>query len=163
MISVYAVMRSLGLSATVALAGQGTVALLVLGMVWVAIRRRMPQTRILGFAALASLLVSPYAYDYDLPIFGIALALLMPDLLRLTSRREQAVLLGLSWLTCAWGLAQTDLAVRFGASRPADDLTPLALAGATLALLAAFVWRVLQREVAAPSEALPPPPAGAAA
>jgi hypothetical protein len=148
MISAYAALRSAGFSAPTAMAAQGIVALLALGMAWTAIRRRMPAAQVLGLTAFAGLLVSPYAYDYDLPILGIALALLMPDLLRLTGRREQAALLALSWLTCGGGLAQAGLLrFRFGPDGPPTlDLMPFSLAGATLPLLAALVWRVLQRD-----------------
>ena len=66
----------------------------------------MPPAQVLGLMALASLLVSPYAYDYDLPIGGIALALLMPDLLRLTTERERVALFGLSCFACLFGFAQ---------------------------------------------------------
>jgi nitric oxide reductase large subunit len=59
---------------------------------------------VVGIAILASLLVSPYNYDYDLPIFGIAIALLLPWIIARASQLEKAVLLGCSWIACGWGL-----------------------------------------------------------
>jgi hypothetical protein len=75
--------------------------------VWLAGRRGLPLRRQLGLTAVASLLISPYAYDYDLPILGIGLALLMPDLARLATARELATLVGLTFAASVYGLAQT--------------------------------------------------------
>jgi hypothetical protein len=165
MISSYAFMRSLGFSASVAMAAHGAVAMCALAMVWTAIRQGMSQRQVLGLAALASLLVSPYAYDYDMPIFGIALALLMPDLQRLLTSREQAVLFGLSSFACMWGIAQTTIRnVRFGANNTPDGVAILSLAGAALVPVLVLVWRALRRD-ARPSraDAARPSPASAAA
>src|SRR5918998_2279842 len=114
MISPYAALRSFGLSATTAFTAQVLVAVLVLAMVCLAVRRGFALRQSLGLSAIASLLISPYAYDYDLPIFGIGLALLLPNLRQLGNEREQAALYILSFLTGIFGLAQTFIRLKIG-------------------------------------------------
>ena len=106
MVSLYAALPSLGVSAPASMAVHGAVALLALAMVWTAVRRRMPPAQFLGLTALASLLVSPYAYDYDLPIGGIALALGRESEQVRHQERERVALFGLSCFACLFGFAQ---------------------------------------------------------
>jgi hypothetical protein len=163
MISPYAALRSLGASALVSTAVHGVIALLALGMVWTAVRRRMAPAQILGLTALASLLVSPYAYDYDLPIAGIGLALVMPDLLRLTTGREQIALFGLTGFACLFGFAQNAVRqARFGLGGSPDAPLPATVAGLGLTLLVALVWGALQRDRAWAASAPPHAVRGAA-
>ena len=107
MISVYAALRSFGSPAWVASLGQAVVGVSAMALLARAARRSMPAGRLLGLACLATLFVSPYAYDYDLPIYGIALGFLMPDLLRLSRRAELIALLALSAAACACGWVST--------------------------------------------------------
>jgi branched-subunit amino acid ABC-type transport system permease component len=58
---------------------------------------------VLAAAIMSSTLMSPYGYDYDLPVVGAAIALLMPDLV-LQDRRSWLGLLLLAWLV--FGLCQ---------------------------------------------------------
>ena len=69
--------------------GQVIVAIVALVLVVIASYRFSVQ-QALGLTAIASLLVSPYAYDYDLPIMGVGLALLLPDIVRFGSASERA-------------------------------------------------------------------------
>jgi hypothetical protein len=80
MISAYAALRTAGFSAWGAFLGQGVVAVLALGIVLVAVYRKMPVRESLGLTAIVSVCISPYAYDYDFLIFSIGLALLLPAL-----------------------------------------------------------------------------------
>jgi hypothetical protein len=66
-------------------------------------RRGWPPRQLLAAAIMSSTLMSPYGYDYDLPVLGAAIALLMPDLV-LLGRREWLGLLLLAWLACLTGL-----------------------------------------------------------
>lgn len=146
MISAYAVVRTLGAPASVAMAAQVGVALFALGLVALAIRRRMPTAQVIGFTAVASLLVSPYAYDYDLPILGVGLALLAPDLLALTTSRERMAVFALVWVASGWGLVMTGL-LRFwyGEDRMPLGAMPLSLGGLALITLVGLIWQVLRR------------------
>ena len=143
MVSVYACLRSLDLPASVALAAQVATAASVLGLIPLALWRNLPRRQVVGLAALASLFVSPYAYDYDLTLYGVALALLLPDLLGRASRREELALLALGWMVGGYGLYEARLGTEITAS------AEISLAALPFLLLFALVWRILRREQAA--------------
>ena len=146
MFSPYSALRSLGVPAPAALACHALVAIGSLALIGVAVVCRKPLPQQLGLAVLASLLVSPYAYDYDLPILGIGLALLLPDLLAAANRREQAAVLGLGFFTSALGVAHNAvLEMRFGANATPADALPASLGGFTMMLLLLLTWRILGR------------------
>ena len=107
MISVYAALRSLGSPASIAFMGQAVVTLSAVALLGLAARRSMPAGRLLGLTCLASVFLSPYAYDYDLPIYGIGLGFLMPDLLALGRRRDVVALLAASVAACGCGGVST--------------------------------------------------------
>ncbi|MCJ2081560.1 glycosyltransferase family 87 protein [Methylobacterium sp. J-090] len=152
MISAYAAVRTLGAPASVAMAAQVGVALVALGLVAFAIHRRMPIPQVVGLTALASLLVSPYAYDYDLPILGVGLALLAPDLLARATPRERIAVFVLVWVASGWGLAMTGLLrLWYGAEGLPLGAMPLSLAGPALMALVGLIWRVLRRRPAIPA------------
>ncbi|MDV2985070.1 UNVERIFIED_CONTAM: glycosyltransferase family 87 protein [Methylobacteriaceae bacterium AG10] len=148
MVSVYAWLRSLDVPAAVALAAQMAIAVAVLGLIPLALRRGMPPRQIVGLAALASLFVSPYAYDYDLPLYGVALALLLPDLLGRASRGEEIALLGLGWMAGGYGFVAGGLHEALVGTRAASSVE-IALAAPPFLLLLALIWRILRRERAA--------------
>lgn len=157
MVSVYAALYSLGLPAKAALAVQIMAAVLCLLTVGYMAYRAFPIRSALGFAVMSSLLVSPYAYDYDLPIFGVGLALLLPDLIRLSTTNERAGIYGLTFLASLFGLAQTlRLQVQYGPNAKFDDeFTPLSLAGLFLIIILGMTWRILARHSKVASEAPP--------
>lgn len=106
MTSIYAVCVTFGLPSDAALLIQAIVALAACWVTCYAWAKGWSLRHAAGIAVLASLLVSPYSYDYDLPIFGIALALLMPTIIVGTTPREKAGLLVWSWIACGWGIFQ---------------------------------------------------------
>lgn len=147
MVSPYAALHTLGAPAALAMAAQILAAVLALGLVALAVHRGWPLRQTLGLTAFASLLVSPYAYDYDLPVLGIGLALLLPDLIRWGSEAERAALYGLTLFAGGFGMAQSfRLRVESG-PQPALDLSdpPLSVAGLALIALVALAWRILRR------------------
>ena len=144
MVSPYAAIRSLGASASVAFILHTAAALFSLAVLLLAIRNKMSPTQQLGLAVVAGLLISPYAYDYDLPIYGLGLALVLPDVLRLASEREQAAIFGLSFFTSALGLANyTALALLDSSPGPVRQPS---VAGITLFALVVLIWRILRRD-----------------
>lgn len=143
MVSPYAAMLSLGLPASAALVGQALVAALTLVMICRPPRGATVQ-QALGLMAIGSMLISPYAYDYDLPIFGIGLALLTPDLRRLGSRIERAQLYALTLFTGGYGSVSSMLR-QASWNDPSVDKVPLSLAGLTLTILMILVWRIIRR------------------
>jgi hypothetical protein len=141
MVSPYAVLRSFGASAVAGMALQlvsAAFSLLVIILAW---RRGFSVRQTLGLTAVASLLISPYAYDYDLTICGIGLAFLMPDILRLGQPRERVLILGLSFATGAFGFLQEQLKLTL--TTPEMSLS---VAGLTLAAILGLVWRILNRD-----------------
>jgi hypothetical protein len=98
----------------------------------------------LGVTALVSLLISPYAYDYDLPIVAIGVGLLLPDLIRLGVNRERLAIYCLILFTSGFGLAQ---AFRIGGKEiPFGQEMPLSLAGLSLLAIVSLTWGILRRD-----------------
>lgn len=151
MISPFSVVLSLGLPASAALAVQALVAGLVLVMICRPPRGATVQ-QALGLMAMGSLLISPYAYDYDLPILGIGLALLAQDLRRLASTTERAALYALILFTGGYGNASSMLRSAPWNEASAAE-TPLALAGLTLTALMILVWQIIRRHATTQSVA----------
>lgn len=104
MVSVYAFFRSLGVSPDMAFALHGIGTLLALVTLIVVWRKRCAGRIVAATACMASLFVSPYAYDYDLTLMGLAIALVLRDILERTTFRELAGLFLLSWFVAGYGL-----------------------------------------------------------
>jgi len=156
MISAYAALYQVGLSANISFWGQVAVAALALLAVLFATARGTSSQFALGITVMVSVMISPYAYDYDLPMLGIGLALILPDLARLASPRARGWMYGLILLAGAYGLLQSArLAVQFG-QKPGQDFAP-AMGGfalmALLLLLLGLLWRRAQPVPASPQAA----------
>jgi len=106
MVSAYSALRSAGLGASPALAGQGLMAVTALAGIALA-QRRLAPTVALGLAALLSLIISPYAYDYDLPVMAIGLALLLPSLHHWGNSLERSLVYGLFLIVALFGAWHT--------------------------------------------------------
>lgn len=151
MVSLYAAFRALGVPSAFAMAIQLVVACLSLAGVICASRYLAPR-QALGVTAIASVLISPYVYDYDLPIFAIGLALLHDDIVQFASARERLAVYGLIAFSSGFGLAQ---AFRLRGRELSPDIPPWALAGLTLLAAASLILRVLLRSVAEPVACVP--------
>jgi hypothetical protein len=103
MISFYAALRTLGLPASAAFLGQTVVATCCLGIIVIAWYRQFPARWCLGLTAMLAVSISPYAYDYDLPVFGIGLALLLPELKRSAGEGERTVIYLAPMIIAAYG------------------------------------------------------------
>ncbi|WP_027552362.1 glycosyltransferase family 87 protein [Bradyrhizobium sp. Cp5.3] len=159
MISTYAALYKAGLPASIAFWGQAAVAglalLAVLLGVFLGMARGISTAFALGIAAMVSVMISPYAYDYDLPMLGIGLALLLPDLGKLASPRERSVMYGLILFAGAYGLLQSArLLAQFGQIADRDQHFAPAIAGLAMMALLALLLKVLWR-TAQPAPALP--------
>lgn len=117
MTSVYATVVLISKNSTIAFIAQGTVAVGAIGMLVYGYRVRIESRRLVGIGVLCSLLISPYLYDYDLPILTIALALLARDVETSASRFEQFLLVLLCWLSCGSGMLITALESGSSATR----------------------------------------------
>lgn len=151
MTSLYAMLHQLGLSPGVAMAAQGVLALGVASLVaWASSCPTLTPRGVLALACAGGLLFSPYGYDYDLPVLGVALALAAPELLNRARESELRLMLVLTWITGGAGSgikAVMDLIHPEGGLDNAD--LPTSPAGLTLILLVALMARVLSRAPAA--------------
>jgi hypothetical protein len=105
MSSIYASVWTLGGSVGLAFILQAIGALAGLGVLVYVWRVRYEPHIVAAAACAASLLVSPYNYDYDLTILGLGIAFVLPDIVERVRRWELAGLLFLSWLATGYGLA----------------------------------------------------------
>ena len=102
MVSLYSAIRSAGLPAALALAGQAAMAAASLAAIWLA-QRRLPPVEALGTAAMLSLAISPYAYDYDVPVMACGLALLLPAIQQHGRPWERSAIYGLFLVIALYG------------------------------------------------------------
>lgn len=101
MTSLYATLHTFGFSPSVALMAQMILALTAIGIAFYSKIKNWPRHQTMSIFVMSSLFVSPYAYDYDLQIFGVALALLMPDLWEKASGKQILVLLAGCWFSAS--------------------------------------------------------------
>jgi hypothetical protein len=80
MTSVYAGAHAMGAAPGLAMALQVGVALTAMGGLVLAWWRGWPMRRLMAAAMFATPFLSPYAYDYDLAVVGIGLALVIPEI-----------------------------------------------------------------------------------
>lgn len=145
MISVYAALRTSGLSAWAAFLGQGIVATLALGVVLVAAYRKMPVRESLGLTAIVTVCISPYMYAYDFPIFGVGLALLLPTLLTAARPFERAVIYAAPVLIVTVGHLRAVQLEGSAAADPQQYLTELSIGAFLIVPLIALIVRILLR------------------
>ncbi|MFN3889781.1 MAG: glycosyltransferase family 87 protein [Beijerinckiaceae bacterium] len=143
--SFYALLRTTGFSANASFIGQVFVSLLAMGLVALIAIRQWPTRQALGMTVLLGLFISPYVYDYDLPILGVAIALLLPELETRASALEQAGVMMLAWTAAFWGFGLQRAQQYMGAPANAEIAGP-SLGGLFLLLLAALMWRIVRRE-----------------
>ncbi|OPY94281.1 hypothetical protein A5906_14615 [Bradyrhizobium sacchari] len=161
MISAYSTLSRAGIPPNIAFWAQAAFASLALlgGVlaIWLGKAPRMSPTFALGVTAMISVMISPYAYDYDLPMVGIGLALLLPDLAQAASSRERSAIYGLILLAGAYGMLQSGrLAAQFGSEFDLSDINDKfapAVGGVAMMALLALLLRLLWH-AARPASAL---------
>ena len=148
MTSIYACLRSFGLDAETALAlhalGAVIAVLSIVGL-WVKAKSRR---LVMAGTMVASLFISPYNYDYDLSILGLAIALVLPDLLARARSWEIVLLCGLTWLTTGWGIVIYSIAMAGGRTDPAgigNDTMYWSFPAIGLTILVIAAARILDR------------------
>ncbi len=144
MISAFASLRTMRLSVEICFAVHIAVALIALAGVVLARFRLAPRDAI-GVAIIAGLLFSPYAYDYDLPILAIGLALVLPALIRLGRGWER-------WLmyACIAVAGGTGFVQSMRPPTPYKNIVGAApdfitLAGPLLIVAMLVMWRIFAR------------------
>ena len=145
MVSVYAAVRSFGGPAFLANAMQVLVAMLALGSVILASHQFSIQ-RALGLTAIATLLISPYEYDYDLLTLGVGLSLLLPDFVSLGTNRERLAIYASSLIIGISSLIQTIISAATGSTEVlGEDTHLLSLGGPALVVIFIMAWRIVWR------------------
>ena len=135
MVSFFSALETAGVPARIALGLQGVSALLAAGaLVWMH-RRGLPENQLAGLAVLLCFFVSPYAYDYDLPMAGMGFALLLADFRKAATAGETAMVLLAFW--AATGSSYLTFL------RENED--PLSMNFWPLLVAVPVIWRVLER------------------
>jgi len=93
MVSAYATARSLGVPASISFVCQGVAALSLIAVIFAC--RNKPMRLKLGLVAVASPLISPYAYDYDVTILIVGLAYLIDHIIEQGREGERWLVYGL--------------------------------------------------------------------
>ena len=141
MVSLYASFRSFGFPAAFAMSVQLAAACFALAaVVWAS--RHFAHRQALGVAAMASLLVSPYVYDYDMPVFALGLALLHDDVVQFGSEGERLAVYGLITFSSGFGMVMA-----FGLS-PLPHMPLWAFSGLTLFAAASLILQIARRSIA---------------
>lgn len=161
MTSLYATAHTLGAGASGALAIQAIGALAaVAALLWLW-RRGTSGNRLAAAICCASLFISPYSYDYDLTLLGLAVAFVLPELAERTRPSEQTALFVLTWIATGYGLGVSlampeNSVVKLG--DPESGARSLSLMAPMLLLVIGLATAVLRREPLSP-----PAPGDAAA
>ncbi len=157
MASVYATLHRAGVAPETAALAQAALGVTALAAVPLALWRGARPRVLLAVGCFASLMVSPYGYDYDLTIFGIGLALIAADLMARATRAEKGLMLLMAWIAGGWGLYGTAVGVRGAPPVQGSDL-PLvqAIIAPVYLLLLVMIWRVMCRSAPATPPATPP-------
>lgn len=140
MVSVYATLRTAGLPAEWAFLGQSVVgALAIVSVLYLWIRGYGIRV-IAALALIAGFFVSPYLYDYDLPILGISFALLGGGFLRSLSAGSLGLTVALAWLSAGSGMLTVfGMQLRYGVfNTQLDDTTGFVSPG-SLFLMGIFI------------------------
>lgn len=148
MTSIYACLRSFGLDAETALALHAIGAVIaVLSIIGLWLKAKSPRLVMAG-TMVGSLFISPYNYDYDLSILGLAIAFILPDLLARTRSWEMILLCGLTWLTTGWGILVYSIVIAGGRPDPSgvgNDTVYWSFPAIGLTILVMAAARILRR------------------
>jgi hypothetical protein len=148
MSSIYTAALSMGGSPTVALAVHLAGALGAVGLLVRAYVRRWEPRHLAATACVSSVFISPYNYDYDLAIIGIAIAFVLREILGKARRAELVGLTLLAWAATGYGLAVSSAlfaanSVGVATSVAPDDMP--SLTAPLLILLVAASLAILRR------------------
>jgi hypothetical protein len=140
MASLHAALTSLGLPHAAAVTVQTGAALAGAVAVAAAARRLAPRPA-LALALLTTPVFSPYLYDYDLALYGPALALLLPELEAAGRRALVLPVVALSWIAGGTGLLQNARGAEDGLVASVTGAGFAAAALCVVAFAALWQWR----------------------
>lgn len=105
MTSVYAFLKSFHVISPVAISIHTIVAIAAMGAVVWAWAKKQPFNQLAALVCAASIMVSPYNYDYDLVILAIGFSFVVADFVARSSGVERLVFGLLVWLATSFGTA----------------------------------------------------------
>lgn len=107
MTSVYAALRSVDMSAQIAMTVHFLCAILACAAIIISWFKDSDIIRVCGITAMASVFISPYFYDYDLTVMSLALALLASSLVKKEQQPWKILLIPLFWVLSGYGLIKS--------------------------------------------------------
>jgi Glycosyltransferase family 87 len=140
--TLYAAMRTLRFSPEIAVTGQLIFSLIVISSIYAA-TRLFPKRLALGLSLAGSLTIGPYSMGYDIPIIGIALGLVLPDVIRLGRVRERLLIYLLIWFAGASELVRL---ATLGRNSESEYLVIFSITGFCLPLMYSMLWIILLRD-----------------
>lgn len=155
MTSLYATLHTAGAPPGLALALQAGTTLITCLSIAAAAIRCDDRRQVAALAAFGSMLISPYNYDYDLTVLGIAAAILWPRLVAQGQPNRLFGLIALCWVASGWGMALT-LWSEASSERSSVPLETVPLPSASSVVLMALLIAaiaVLRRSPNAPDQA----------
>lgn len=145
MVSVYASFRSLGGGGALSMMAQFIAVVIALEAIVSSARQAEPRRHI-GLVLFATMLFSPYDYDYDLPLVGLSLALLWPTLIYYGTLTERVLCLSCFSVASVWGLLYDLYLSSSLGSNAADHLTTAPTVSGLLMLISfVSIRRVVRR------------------
>ncbi len=147
MTSLYATCLLFNVPAPIALGIQIMTAVAMCGTAIYGYFKWTNQRYFLAFVTMASVWISPYSYDYDLAIWGLGIALLVPDLVKKANQNE-LLILGLScWVALGSGIFQAfiDQAMNFAQQQELGEIT-YPIASFALIVTQGYVVFILRRK-----------------
>lgn len=145
MVSAYASLRSLGVSGALSMMAQFIAVVIALEAIVSSARQSAPRRHV-GLVLFATIMISPYQYDYDLPLVGISLALLWPTLIHYGTLTERVLCLSCFSVASVWGLLYDLYLSSSLGSNAADHLTTAPTVSGLLMLISfVSIRRVVRR------------------
>ena len=150
MTTLYATLFRAGVAPGVALALHGLVAALWFGWLLWSARAGWPARQQLALALFFTLFLTPYGYDYDAAVAGVAFALVAADARARGSANELVLLCLLLWVAGLSGVVATD-ALADAPDRAARIAQVPALGGPALQIMAMLLLGIIRRPQPAPA------------
>ncbi len=149
MTSVYAALTTFGMSPDAAMIAQIVVAVCAVLVIIATTWARAPRKTQLGVAVLVSVIISPYGYGYDLPMLGIALAMLFPLIDRRGLGVEIILVFVLAWTATGWGVVRGTMRLAESDTHTIVGPDPVpSLAGIATLLLVVVILNIVRRDIA---------------
>lgn len=141
MLSLYSSLVTAGIAPQVAYVAQGCFSILLIFSIFAAVRI-FPRKQALGISLACSLIINPYAMAYDIPVLGVSLGLLFPDIASLATINEKFVFYSVIFFASASDLIRVAI---LGRNSGSPYLFLFAATGLCLPIMYLLLWRIFLR------------------